>query len=601
MVSWNKSIIFDQKPYYNEKCICTYRPVLDIGSNVREMYTLNMPEYRTKNPTDVLFCNLLELDPYHLQNLNEKTHSSNETESTSAEIVPRKFLDPRTGIEIPTHLCNHQNVNFEKRNIFLNRHIAVSSLVKSQHSACLKAMQANKSPSDETTEEQNCRMQYESSAADRLQEKQSFLDKLRANYFEQLAYRFHNVPPSINYFITQKWKKQLIEMHRRLANARYCMRTGISLLPSQCAIKIEYLHQEHLGKAPKLANEQTEYLRQSHPKLMKAYSQQKTTQLSSAVATKLNELTYEHDIDFVIPISTLKLILNISSKSDWLFCLTVRESAKSTPFHPKKEIVFEKPLPPMRLSGNERYHKGAKYLIYSCLNQLHPENVIETEIDTPEVESRSSDLDADGIDYKIYSNEEIIRRYPKRECCYENRTFSIIEMSGCDDDESDEGTFKILVPSKQASSKKNEENDDIQFVNFSPKIEFQAEYGAEVMTKNELLDEWCNLFFRPKTCTERGLFLKHSISIFPILIFFLEIISVRFDCVSGKIIHRQTISLMQVQNELENRFGIEVQHLLQRLWNVLCTLTAFPTSEYLLQRDKKQSDRVKVYEKVKDE
>lgn len=75
----------------------------------------------------------------------------------------------------------------------------------------------------------------------------------------------------------------------------------------------------------------------------------------------------------------------------------------------------------------------------------------------------------------------------------------------------------------------------------------------------------------------------------------------RFDSVSGKIIHRQTISLIQVQCELEDRFGIEAQHLLQKLWNVLCTLTAFPTGEYLLQRDKKQSDCVKVYEKVKNE
>lgn len=84
-------------------------------------------------------------------------------------------------------------------------------------------------------------------------------------------------------------------------------------------------------------------------------------------------------------------------------------------------------------------------------------------------------------------------------------------------------------------------------------------------------------------------------------IFFLAKISVRFDSVSGKIIHRQSISLMQVQSELEDRFGIEVQHLLQRLWNVLRTLTGFPSGEYLLQRDKKQLDCVKVYEKVENE
>lgn len=76
---------------------------------------------------------------------------------------------------------------------------------------------------------------------------------------------------------------------------------------------------------------------------------------------------------------------------------------------------------------------------------------------------------------------------------------------------------------------------------------------------------------------------------------------VRFDSVSGKIVHRQTISLMQVNNELEDRFGIEVQHLLQRLWNVLCKLNEFPIGKYLLQGDKKQLACVKVYEKVENE
>lgn len=471
-----------------------------------------MPAYRANNPTDVFFCNLLEIDPFHLQHLHGNMQNSNEIESTSDEFVPRKFPDPRTGIEIPSHECNHRDVNLQKRNIFLNNYIEASSLTKSQHIACLEAMQADKSSADLSTEEQNNRMQYESSAADRLQEKQLFLEKLREHYFAKLSHRFHDVPPAINHFITQKWKKQLIEMHRRLANARYCMRTGISLHPSQCATKMDYLHQEHLGCVPRMTDKHIEYLRQSHPKLMKAYTRQKTTQLMPAVTAKLNQLIRMHDIDFVIPISTLKLILNSCSKCDWLFCMTVRDSAKSTTFQPKKEIIFDKPLPPMRLSGNERYHKGAKYLLYSCLNQCDTEYATGTETEPLGIQSKASDLDVQTMEYKICSSDEFIKRFPKNECCYENRTFTVIEVRGCDDGEDDEGSFRVLVPSKHATSKKNDETGEIQFVNFSPKIEFKAEYGAEVMTKDELLGEWCNLFFRPNTCTERGLFFfRHEI------------------------------------------------------------------------------------------
>lgn len=469
-----------------------------------------MPNYRKSNPTDVFFCNLLDTDPYHLQHTHESTHSQ---DVPADELVQSKFIDPRTGIEIPTHQCNHKDANFEKQNIFLKKYIQASSLSRAQHTACLNVMRGFKLRPESATDEQNDKILYESSASNRLQEKQLFLDKLRENYFAQLSYRFHHVPPSINYFILQKWKKQLIEMHRRLANARYCMRTAISLQPSETTVNIKHFHQERLGCVPKMSGECIEYLKQSFPKLMNAYEQQKVKRISIAVKEKVNELIEEHDVGFVIPISILKLIFNSSSKNDWLFCVTVRESAKSTPFHPQKEIIFEKPLPPTYLSGNERHRKGAKYLLYSCLNrnpsnffnckdQTESETGIDTNMQAHEIESKISD---ENIEYKIFNNDEFIKQYPKHECSFENQTFTILEM-GCDDAGNGDETFKILIPTKQAAYKKNKENGEVQFVNYSPKIEFQAEFGAETMTKDELLREWCDLYFRPKTSTERGLF-----------------------------------------------------------------------------------------------
>lgn len=73
---------------------------------------------------------------------------------------------------------------------------------------------------------------------------------------------------------------------------------------------------------------------------------------------------------------------------------------------------------------------------------------------------------------------------------------------------------------------------------------------------------------------------------------------VRFDCVSGKIIHRQTITLTHVEKELADRFSIDAQQLLKRLWNLLRTLAEFPPGEYLLQKDKKQLECINVYEKA---
>lgn len=58
---------------------------------------------------------------------------------------------------------------------------------------------------------------------------------------------------------------------------------------------------------------------------------------------------------------------------------------------------------------------------------------------------------------------------------------------------------------------------------------------------------------------------------------------------------------MQVDSELRDRFGIEAQQLLQRLWNVLCIFNRFPTGKYLVQRDKKQLAHAKVYEQIENE
>lgn len=71
----------------------------------------------------------------------------------------------------------------------------------------------------------------------------------------------------------------------------------------------------------------------------------------------------------------------------------------------------------------------------------------------------------------------------------------------------------------------------------------------------------------------------------------------RFNCESGKIIHRKSIGLAEIEHELENRHGIECQHLLQKLWSALDTLNGFPEGEYLLQNDVKSASRIKVYEK----
>lgn len=472
---------------------------------------MNIVEYQKVKPTDVFLCNLLEIDAHHFNHINQRT------DQTERQTVSCEFIDPRTGVEIPSHECNHKNIDLETRNIFLTNRIEVSILSKSEHVACLNVLRRAASVSNQKTNDDDDEV-YESSEVSRFQEKNLFLNKLK-ELFDKLSKRYHDVPPSINHFITQKWKKQLILMHRELAGVRYVMSTAISLQPIECAVKANLIHQEHLGNVPEMTNKSVDYLRQSFLNLMQAYNRRKMVKMQQKVKATVKELVEGHAIDFVIPISVIKLI--VSGEEDWAFQMTVRESQSSTPFNSKKEIIFDKPLPPTHLNGRERYRKGAKYLIRSCLNQ-HSQNVFShkdcTEVETG-IDKNSVPLDiqaqmiAENDDkYQVVDSEEFIKNHSKCECSYENMTFAVMDIVGSvgdgDGDGSETETFRILVPSKQDAYTKNA-SDQITFVNYAPKIEYQAEYGAEVMTTRELIDEWCDLFFRPNSYTERGTLLHY--------------------------------------------------------------------------------------------
>lgn len=471
-----------------------------------------MPDYRKNNPMDVFFCNLSEIDPLHLE---QKHHKINHSKQSDDKSLSCQFIDPRTGIEIPSHECIYRNVDLENRNIFLKNFIEASSLQKHEHIACLNVLQDRTNTNQSTsTQQRTDQMLYELCAINRTNEKTRFLEKLREHYLAKLSKRFHHIPPAINHFITEKWKKQLIMMYRRMATVKYRMGTAISFHPNQFIVKTNTIYQEHLGNVSEMKSQNVDYMWQSSLNLMTAYNQRKINRLSSIVDEQIKTIVQQHDVDFIIPISIIKLI--VSEKKGSTFCMSIKESTRSNIFNSKREITIEKPLPPITLSGNERYKNGAKYLLNACLNQnalrvySHSSKTeIEThlhEIPCEYEHEHQNDIQISNnqMDYKISKNEEFLKNYPKSECSYENMTFTVFDVTGIENSDTDSETFRILVTAKQNAYKKNE-HDEIEFVNYSPKIEYQAEYGAETMTKNELIQEWCDLYFRPNTCTERGI------------------------------------------------------------------------------------------------
>lgn len=469
-----------------------------------------MLEYSKKNPYDVFFNHLHEIDPVHYNYLNQNQLQKESTTSTDtkANLPSKPLADPRTGVEIENYFCRYDYVDRTKYNIFLKNRIHVSHLNRIEHLACLQAIRSlSKSQDQLTTTEQSDRLTLESTEKHRTDEKELFLQKIQEHFIAKKSNRCHFVPAAVEYFISQIWKKKLIMLFREYDDNNYKLSTALTLTSHVADIQLKLIHQEHLGKVPGLERGIVCFVQESSVNLIKSYEQRKKS--ASLIKNKIEQIIDDHRIDYVIPISTLAVIL--CDDTDWQFRINIEDGGSI--FNPKNKITFEKPLPPTYLSGDTRYRKGAKYMLRSQLyknlskvfdHSKGKEISIDEKVEINGMQKEDCDKERN---YKLYDFDQFMKNYHEKvpvtnETSYENATFAVFEISGCDDDEIND-TFRILVPSKQDAFGRNK-NGEIEFMRFAPKIERQPEYGCEVMSKNELMYEWCQVAFRPNTVIERG-------------------------------------------------------------------------------------------------
>lgn len=180
--------------------------------------------------------------------------------------------------------------------------------------------------------------------------------------------------------------------------------------------------------------------------------------------------------------------------------MTVKDAGSSTVLSPMKEITFRKPLPPLYLSGNDRKKIGSKYVLRTTVCPKHTsvfshstKATIDSVTSSDEVIECATKIDNP---YKLHS---IDARYLEENdpTFGGNCSFRIWTLSNGNN------TIRLMVPAKTDAFRIDGNGTDIEMVNLSSKLEFQAEFGAEVMTRAELLREWCHQYFRPDSITVR--------------------------------------------------------------------------------------------------
>lgn len=110
------------------------------------------------------------------------------------------------------------------------------------------------------------------------------------------------------------------------------------------------------------------------------------------------------------------------------------------------------------------------------------------------------------------------------------------------------------------------------YINISIKLEYQTEFGAEQMTKSELIREWTRQRLRPNSKTLR----------------------LRIHASSHIILSHHYLELKDIEEELKRLYDIEPQNLLTNLWQTIRLIMQFPQGEHLLQHDTKNAETVMI-------
>lgn len=103
-------------------------------------------------------------------------------------------------------------------------------------------------------------------------------------------------------------------------------------------------------------------------------------------------------------------------------------------------------------------------------------------------------------------------------------------------------------------------------LSISIKLEYQTSHGAEVMTREELLREWCYLKFHPGS----------------------ELLRFRIDAASFNILSRESVCIEQIESQLHEIYNTKTENVLKNMFNTILCINRLPPNEYLMVGSKNQ-------------
>lgn len=456
----------------------------------------------------MFFCHLNEIDHIHLLDQYQPK-----------ELTEFKFhIDPRTGQHIEKLIIDNTNTHSLHHTAKLFASFpATSQFTQSDHEAsirCLESIRSRKgipNPSAPTQAHLKDLEAYTACWEKRQKERELFSDFVRSYFYTNLGNRCRDVCPEMDAIVMNRLKSNIEEI-KRTRNYEYVMQTAMALeYPDDSNVNLyiekdieQYGHVWHYSSSRLTAS--------VLPKIQTELLNRPTDNLSVLAA---ESIVIAHDIDFVLTPLLVKTFLDSSTNvsESWTVQMTIR----MYPNH-KKVCYFEEILPKTYLSSMERNNKAFEYRVRSAASAPHGaatyclvRNRYLDDINKSSslIESRAEFTEQ--IQYRLVNFDEYLKnkshkaRYPIGNYSY--RLCTLGESGAADG-----VPFRLLMRLSQDVCERSSSDEAPQFVNLSTKVEYKFEFGAEQMSRSELISEWCDLYFNPGSVTDRGeFFFIHSI------------------------------------------------------------------------------------------
>uniref|UniRef100_A0A2M4BEX0 Putative nmda receptor-regulated protein 2 c-terminus n=1 Tax=Anopheles marajoara TaxID=58244 RepID=A0A2M4BEX0_9DIPT len=543
-----------------------------------EQYLVDLCDF----PDDIFNLHIDEIDPVH--------EVKSRTIEDASRPVPKLPTDPRTGETV-----RQLTIDTTKPLRMFNRFPSGSVLNRVEHQLCLATLNKlnMRLPMTDEKDEQNLRI-YNGLMQKLAPERDMFEQFVRNHFMTNLLWRVKTISAPLNTLLVDLWRWKANRWLQQLGTTSYPS-TSYQLMTAVVAVSYRE-HEKGVNFEPFDTEQsviETGEVRRLYPEnvlscgtLLRSHrvldpfrdewcAMRDAKRLSNARASVEALLEHQPEISIVLSASSVALLLNEkrNSEEEWTIPFRIAMVAG------RKVLILDSKLPPVKLSTPARNAKAHRLLVKSFTAFIHTDHSstpVVSEDEQKDTPANAASNQPTEHQYKAVRFDEYMqkvdesarRALDKRQ--HENRFYQLWKLT---DEQSDEEQG-VLIDFRQDFYQTFRKTR--LFMNLSVKLEHQPEFGAEQMTKAELLHEWARQLLRPNSKTLR----------------------IRLDPVTHRKISSHYLELRDIEEELLRLYAIRPRHLITSMWGTLRRMQLFPVGSYLLHRDERTVQGWSVYTEV---